>query len=142
MPRASRHKASVRLQAPQWLAPEAPLADGLADALIEAGVPVFGATRAAAEIEWSKAFCHEIAGAAGVRMAVAAVCVLASLLGYAAADVASNEANAGINGFAPGALLVLLIDSMIPEAYRTGGRVAGLVTTLGFAVAAGLSNLS
>ncbi|MFL5643679.1 MAG: phosphoribosylamine--glycine ligase [Chloroflexota bacterium] len=54
--------------------PEAPLADGLADALIEAGVPVFGATRAAAEIEWSKAFCHEVAAAAGVRMASADVC--------------------------------------------------------------------
>ena len=75
-------------------------------------------------------------------IAVAAVCVLASLFGYAAADVTSNELNAGINGFAAGALLVLLIDSMIPEAYRSGGRVAGLVTTLGFAVAAGLSNLS
>jgi phosphoribosylamine--glycine ligase len=54
--------------------PEAPLADGLADALIQAGVPVFGATRAAAEIEWSKAFCHEVAAAAGVRMASAEVC--------------------------------------------------------------------
>ena len=52
--------------------PEAPLADGLADALIEAGIPVFGATRAAAEIEWSKAFCHEVAAAAGVRMAASA----------------------------------------------------------------------
>ena len=54
--------------------PEAPLADGLADALIEAGVPVFGATRSAAEIEWSKAFCHDVAAAAGVRMAEAEVC--------------------------------------------------------------------
>jgi len=54
--------------------PEAPLAAGLADALIEAGITVFGATRAAAEIEWSKAFCHDIAAAAGVRMAASAVC--------------------------------------------------------------------
>ena len=53
--------------------PEAPLAAGLADALEEAGIPVFGATRAASEIEWSKAFCHEIAGAAGVRMAACSV---------------------------------------------------------------------
>jgi len=75
-------------------------------------------------------------------LAVAAVCVLASMVGYAAADVTSNELTAAINGFAAGALLVLLIDSMIPEAYRKGGRVAGLVTTLGFAVAAGISNVS
>jgi ZIP family zinc transporter len=36
----------------------------------------------------------------------------------------------------------MLIDSMIPEARRGAGRVAGLATTLGFAVAAGLSSLS
>ena len=44
-----------------------------------------------------------------------------------------------INGFAAGALLVMLVDSMIPEATEKSGRVAGLATTLGFAVAAGLS---
>ncbi|HWP63004.1 MAG TPA: phosphoribosylamine--glycine ligase [Candidatus Binatia bacterium] len=49
--------------------PEAPLAAGVADALREAGIPVFGPTAAAARIETSKAFCHEIAAAAGVRMA-------------------------------------------------------------------------
>jgi zinc transporter, ZIP family len=36
----------------------------------------------------------------------------------------------------------MLVDSMIPEAARKAGSVAGLVTTLGFAVAAGLSALS
>jgi phosphoribosylamine--glycine ligase/phosphoribosylaminoimidazole synthetase len=36
--------------------PEAPLAAGLADALIAAGIPVFGPTRAAAQLETSKAF--------------------------------------------------------------------------------------
>ena len=49
--------------------PEAPLAAGVADALAEAGVPTFGPSRAAARIEWSKAFCREVAAAAGVRMA-------------------------------------------------------------------------
>jgi len=49
--------------------PEAPLAAGVVDALAEAGVPAFGPTRAAARLETSKAFCHEIAAAAGVRMA-------------------------------------------------------------------------
>ena len=49
--------------------PEAPLAAGVADALHAAGIPVFGPTAAAARIETSKAFCREIAFAAGVRMA-------------------------------------------------------------------------
>jgi len=49
--------------------PEAPLEAGVADALAAAGIPVFGPSRAAARIETSKAFCHEVAAAAGVRMA-------------------------------------------------------------------------
>jgi len=74
--------------------------------------------------------------------AVAAICTLATVAGYALADAASGELRAGIDGFAAGALLVMLIDSMIPEATRESGRVAGLVTTLGFAVATALSSLS
>jgi phosphoribosylamine--glycine ligase len=49
--------------------PEAPLAAGVVDALNEAGIRVFGPAREAARIESSKAFCHDIAEAAGVRMA-------------------------------------------------------------------------
>ena len=75
-------------------------------------------------------------------IAVAVVCWLATPLGYGAADVTSGDLKAGINGFAGGALLVMLVDSMIPEARNKAGRVAGLVTVLGFAVAAGLSALS
>ncbi len=55
------------------IGPEAPLAAGVADALVAAGVPTFGPSRAAARIETSKAFCHEVASAAGVRMARAGV---------------------------------------------------------------------
>jgi phosphoribosylamine--glycine ligase len=51
------------------IGPEAPLAAGVADALRDAGVRVFGPSRAAARIESSKAFCHDVAEAAGVRMA-------------------------------------------------------------------------
>ncbi len=36
----------------------------------------------------------------------------------------------------------MLIDSMIPDAREGAGRAAGLVATLGFAVAAALSSLS
>ncbi len=73
---------------------------------------------------------------------VAAICTIATVAGYAIADTASGELRAGIDGFAAGALLVMLIDSMIPEASRESGRVAGLVTTLGFAVATALSSIS
>jgi phosphoribosylamine--glycine ligase len=49
--------------------PEAPLAAGLADRLQAAGVPVFGPVQAAARIEASKAFAHEVMEAAGVPSA-------------------------------------------------------------------------
>lgn len=73
---------------------------------------------------------------------VAACCALATVIGYGAADAATEEVRGFIDGFAAGALVVMLIDSMIPEATRDAGRVAGLVTTLGFAVATALSTLS
>jgi zinc transporter, ZIP family len=73
---------------------------------------------------------------------VAAICALATVAGYAIADSASADVRAGIDGFAAGALLVMLIDSMIPDAARRSGRAAGLLTVLGFAVAAALSSAS
>lgn len=73
---------------------------------------------------------------------VAAICAVASLVGYLLADAVSGDGKAAIDGFAAGALLVMLIDSMIPDARKDAGRGAGLVTVLGFAVAAGLSSLS
>ncbi len=73
---------------------------------------------------------------------VASICTVATVVGYALADEASGDLQATINGFAAGALLVMLIDSMIPDAARQAGRVAGLATVLGFAVAAGLSSVS
>jgi len=51
------------------IGPEAPLAAGVADALDAARIPVFGPGAAAARIETSKAFCHDVAVAAGVPMA-------------------------------------------------------------------------
>ncbi len=73
---------------------------------------------------------------------VAVICTLAAVAGYAAADAVSGDLRAAIDGFAAGALLVMLIDSMIPDARAEAGRTAGLVTVLGFALAAGLSSLS
>jgi ZIP family zinc transporter len=73
---------------------------------------------------------------------VALICTAATVAGYAIADNVSGNLNAAVDGFAAGALLVMLIDSMIPEAVRKGGDVSGLVTVLGFAVAAALSHVS
>ncbi|WP_114559839.1 ZIP family metal transporter [Desertihabitans aurantiacus] len=73
---------------------------------------------------------------------VTAVTALATLGGFALADVVGPSWQAGIQGFAAGALLVMLTDSMIPEATAKAREVAGLATVLGFAVAAGLSAFS
>src|SRR3954470_6841939 len=73
---------------------------------------------------------------------VAVVCPLATVGGFVIADSASGDVRAGIDGFAAGALLVMLIDSMIPEGARKAKRPAGLATVLGFAVAAALSGVS
>ncbi len=74
-------------------------------------------------------------------MVVAAVCALATAAGYLAADATGGHFQAAINGFAAGALLVMLTDSMIPEVRDKGGLPSGLIVALGFAVAAGLSSL-
>lgn len=49
--------------------PEAPLAAGLADRLLAEGLRVFGPTRAAAEVEWSKAFAKEFLRRQGIPTA-------------------------------------------------------------------------
>ena len=82
-----------------------------------------------------------------VRRARSSACGRASLSaarsrrvgGYALGDAVSGELRAAIDGFAAGALLVMLVDSMIPDATQDSGRQAGLVTVLGFALAAALS---
>jgi phosphoribosylamine--glycine ligase len=51
------------------IGPEAPLATGVADTLLEAGIATFGPSQAAARIESSKAFCRDVAAVAGVRTA-------------------------------------------------------------------------
>jgi ZIP family zinc transporter len=75
-------------------------------------------------------------------LGVAAICTVSTAAGFAIADATGGELKAAINGFAAGALLVMLVDSMIPEATAKVGRRAGLATVLGFALAAGLSSVS
>ncbi len=57
--------------------PEAPLVAGVADAVREAGVPVFGPSAAAAQLEGSKTFAKDVMAAAGVPTAAADSCVSA-----------------------------------------------------------------
>jgi zinc transporter, ZIP family len=73
---------------------------------------------------------------------VAVLCALSTLAGFAIAENTGGHFKAAVNGFAAGALLVMLVDSMIPDSTSKSGRVAGLATTLGFALAAGLSTAS
>ena len=49
--------------------PEAPLVAGVADAVHDAGIPVFGPSAAAARLEGSKAFAKDVMAAAGVPTA-------------------------------------------------------------------------
>ena len=49
--------------------PEAPLADGIVDRFLASGLPIFGSTRAAAEIESSKIFAKELMQKYGIPCA-------------------------------------------------------------------------
>lgn len=71
--------------------------------------------------------------------AIALASGAAAAVGYVLLDGAAPSTVAFILAFAGGAILTMLSTSMIPEAYEHGGRVVGLVTTLGFAVALGVS---
>ncbi|MGW2933616.1 phosphoribosylamine--glycine ligase [Streptomyces sp. NPDC001156] len=56
------------------IGPEAPLVAGVADAVREAGIPVFGPSKEAAQLEGSKAFAKDVMAAAGVPTARSYVC--------------------------------------------------------------------
>ena len=69
------------------------------------------------------------------------VSALSSALGYGLLDGASGNLVGGIQAFAAGAVLTMLADTMMPEAFDFGGKAVGLVTVLGFALAYLLSTL-
>jgi ZIP family zinc transporter len=77
----------------------------------------------------------------GLWTLVALVGGLASLLGYAVFDSAGPRGLAFVLAFAAGAILTMLADTMMPEAFEHGGKQVGLVTTLGFGVAFALTTL-
>jgi ZIP family zinc transporter len=67
------------------------------------------------------------------------VSALASLAGYAFFDGASPSVVAFVLAFAGGAILTMLADTMMPEAFEHGGKLVGVFTTLGFATAFAIS---
>ena len=71
----------------------------------------------------------------GLWVVVTIVSGISALAGYAFFDGAPVTTIAFVQAFAGGALLTMLADTMMPEAYRYGGTQVGLVTTLGFALA-------
>jgi zinc transporter, ZIP family len=68
-------------------------------------------------------------------LAVCGLSILAAGVGYVLALWLPGLTGAFVDSFAAGALLVMLADSMIPEAFEHGGKETGLALTLGFSVA-------
>ena len=83
--------------------PEAPLVAGVADAVRERGIAVFGPSSAAAQLEGSKAFSTDVMAAAGVPTARARTCetdaeVEAALDEFGAPYVVKDDALAAGKG--------------------------------------------
>jgi ZIP family zinc transporter len=70
---------------------------------------------------------------------IAVVCAFASLTGFSLLGNASPMTVSFIQTFAAGAILVMLSNTMIPEAFEHGGKLAGIFTVLGFAVAVSIA---
>jgi zinc transporter, ZIP family len=70
----------------------------------------------------------------GLWALVSLVCALASLLAFGLLDDSRQNLIAFILAFAAGAILAMLADTMMPEAFEHAGRTVALVTVLGFAV--------
>jgi ZIP family zinc transporter len=77
-----------------------------------------------------------------IRLLWLGVCVasvVSAALGYLTFELVPQSSGALLEGFAAGALLTMLADTMMPEAFELGGRAAGTLTVVGFAVAFALS---
>ena len=87
------------------------------------------ATSGLASAGWKR---HSILG---LWAGVAVVSGLAALAGYGLLEDASGRTIAFVLAFAGGAILTMLADTLMPEAFRFGGKLVGVFTTLGFALA-------
>jgi ZIP family zinc transporter len=74
-------------------------------------------------------------------LGVALTLGLAALIGFAVFDSVSHGVVAFVLSFAGGAILTMLADTMMPEAFEHGGKLVGVATTFGFALAFAISSL-
>ena len=66
---------------------------------------------------------------------IALISALSSVAGYGLFQDSSPEVTAFVLTFAAGAILTMLANTMMPEAFEHGGKLVGIMVTLGFAVA-------
>ena len=66
---------------------------------------------------------------------IAVVSALSSLAGYALFQNSSPTVVAFVLTFAGGAIITMLAETMMPEAFEHGGKFVGVMTALGFATA-------
>jgi zinc transporter, ZIP family len=64
---------------------------------------------------------------------------ISAAVGYVVARSVPSVDGHLVQSFAAGAMLTMLADTMMPEAFEFGGKTVGLLTTLGFLLAAILS---
>jgi ZIP family zinc transporter len=70
---------------------------------------------------------------------VVGVSSLSAAIGYLAFRFSPEATGAHAQAFAAGAIIVMLADTMMPEAFEDSGKPVGLATLGGFAVALGVS---
>ena len=73
---------------------------------------------------------------------VVAISVAAAVVGYLVLGDAPADTIAITQAFAGGAILAMLANTMMPEAYANGGREVGLVTVLGFIISSFLAGFN
>ncbi|BAY21491.1 zinc/iron permease [Calothrix sp. NIES-2100] len=78
----------------------------------------------------------------GVWGAIAIISGIAALLGYTLFSHFSQEVIAATTAVAAGAILAMISDTMIPEAFEQAHDFAGLILVLGFLAAFVLSKLA
>jgi ZIP family zinc transporter len=78
----------------------------------------------------------------GLWAIVVGVSTASAAVGYLLFSSAAEATGAVVQAFAAGAVIAMLADTMMPEAYEFGGRVVGLATLAGFVVALAVSEVA